>query len=79
MMRCVKCGRTLLRAAATIPAVESGPTPHPAGHVGPTCARRAGLLPASLFTRRRGTVATTSRRRARRDNSANSQMELTTA
>ena len=50
---CCMCGRRLTRAAATIPAVETGPTPHPAGAVGPTCARKAGLLPVSLFSRLR--------------------------
>lgn len=62
---CVKCGRRLLRAAATIPAVETGPTPHPAGAVGPTCARKAGLLQQSLFTRKR--ECGTRRPRTRRD------------
>lgn len=51
-MICVRCGRRLLRAAATIPAVETGPTPHPAGALGRTCAVKAGLLQASLFSRR---------------------------
>lgn len=37
---CCLCGRRLTRAAATIPA---GPD-HPPGAVGPSCARRAGLL-----------------------------------
>lgn len=53
ILRCVTCGRRLTRAAATIPAVETGPTPHPAGSVGPTCARKAGLLAPSLFSRTR--------------------------
>jgi hypothetical protein len=61
VIRCVRCGRRLLRAAATIPAVETGPTPHPAGALGKTCAVKAGLLPPSLFSRRR-----VSRRRPRR-------------
>ena len=69
MMRCVRCGRRLLRAAATIPAVETGPTPHPAGAVGPTCAVKAGLLPPSLFTRRAGARRPMVRR-------ASGQMEL---
>lgn len=69
-MICIRCGRRLTRAAATIPAVETGPTPHPAGAMGPSCARKAGLLPASLFTRRR---AGTRQARARRDSG---QMEL---
>ena len=68
-MRCVRCGSLLVRAAATIPAVETGPTPHPAGAMGKTCARKAGLLPPSLFTRRAGTR----RVRVRR---ASGQMEL---
>lgn len=63
-MICIRCGRRLTRAAATIPAVETGPTPHPAGAMGKTCARKAGLLPASLFTRRRTAQRRT---RARRD------------
>jgi hypothetical protein len=53
MIRCVRCGRLLAKAAATIPAVETGPTPHPAGALGKTCAVKAGLLPPSLFSRRR--------------------------
>ncbi len=69
-MICIRCGRRLTRAAATIPAVETGPTPHPAGALGPSCARKAGLLPASLFTRRR---AGTRQARARRDSG---QMEI---
>lgn len=62
ILRCVTCGRRLIRAAATIPAVETGPTPHPAGALGKTCAVKAGLLPPSLFSRKR----VVSRRRARR-------------
>lgn len=62
-MKCVTCGRRLFRAAAMLPAVETGPMPHPAGAVGKTCARRAGLLPPSLFERRR--VATARKPRAR--------------
>lgn len=61
---CCMCGRRLRKSAATIPAVDTGPTPHPAGAVGPTCARKAGLLPVSPFTRRR---VVTRRQRARRD------------
>lgn len=64
MLRCVRCGRVLRKAAATIPAVETGPTPHPAGALGRTCARKAWLLPPSLFTRRRVAVR---RVRVRRD------------
>lgn len=64
ILRCVTCGRRLTRAAATIPAVETGPTPHPAGAMGPTCARKAGLLAGSLFSRRR---TATRRPRSRRD------------
>lgn len=64
MLRCVRCGRVLRKAAATIPAVETGPTPHPAGALGRTCARKAGLLPVSLFSGRR---AATRRPRNRRD------------
>ena len=51
-LQCVICGRSLRTAAATMPAVETGPMPHPAGAVGPTCARNAGLLKPSLFTRK---------------------------
>lgn len=64
-VRCVRCGRLLRKAAATIPAVTTGPTPHPAGSVGPTCARKAGLLAPSLFSRKR--VAAVRRVRVRRD------------
>ena len=41
MIRCVRCGRLLAKAAATVPAVETGPTPHPAGAMVPKCAQRA--------------------------------------
>lgn len=61
---CCLCGRRLRKAAATIPAVDTGPTPHPAGALGRVCARNAGLLPVSLFSRRR---AATRRPRNRRD------------
>lgn len=64
-LRCVRCGHRLLRAAAMMPAVESGPMPHPAGAMGPRCAVLAGLLPPSLFTARRR--ATTRRPRPRND------------
>lgn len=51
-MHCYLCGRRLARAAATLE--WDGNT----GHAGPTCARRAGLLPprvqrARVFTVRR--------------------------
>lgn len=69
-MICVRCGRRLLRAAAHMPAVETGPMPHPAGAVGRTCARKAGLLPPSLFERRRAVVRV---KKPRRDAA---QMEL---
>ena len=69
MIRCCACGRRLTRAAATIPAVETGPTPHPSGAMGPSCARKAGLLPPSLFTRRAGARRPMVRR-------ASGQMEL---
>ena len=52
-MRCVMCGRRLLKAAATVPAQPSGLTPYPAGAVGPVCARRAGLIVRKLGTKRR--------------------------
>lgn len=51
-MICFKCGRRLTRAAAIVPAK---PGVHPEGAVGPTCARKAGLLPplrSSLFARK---------------------------
>lgn len=52
-MRCVICGRPMLQAAATMPAGHDKAEPFKAGPVGPTCARRAGLLAApSLFDRR---------------------------
>ncbi len=40
-MHCCKCGRRLKLAAAVIPAGRD----HPAGNVGPGCARKAGMLP----------------------------------
>ena len=50
-MRCYLCGRRLSRAAATVETAGN------VGHAGPTCARKAGLLPprverARLFTGR---------------------------
>ena len=53
MLRCTRCTRILLCAAAMPPAVDTGPMPHPAGALGRTCAVKAGLLQASLFSRRR--------------------------
>lgn len=52
-LRCVKCGRRLKRAAATIGAEQAGPMPHPPGPVGPTCAIKLGLMvpKTTLFTR----------------------------
>ncbi len=50
MMRCYLCGRRLSRAAATVETAGN------VGHAGPTCARRAGLLPpraARVFAGRR--------------------------
>ena len=42
---CILCGRRLMRASATVPA--RGDIPE--GSVGPTCARKAGLIaPARL-------------------------------
>lgn len=38
---CCLCGRRLKHAAAVIPAGRD----HPAGNVGPGCARKAGMLP----------------------------------
>lgn len=56
-MRCAICGRRIRKASAVLPAVTSGPTPHPAGPVGPVCARDNGLIqPAarvSIFEVRR--------------------------
>lgn len=67
-MHCVICGRRLRKAAATIPASDAGPTPHPAGAVGPTCARNAGLVRASLFTRSaKKRITTGKREKARRE------------
>lgn len=51
-LHCVICGRFLRTPAAMLPAVETGPMPHPAGPVGPTCARNQGLVAPSLFTRK---------------------------
>lgn len=56
-MRCYVCGRTLARAAATVTTADGQ------GYAGPTCARRAGLLPARVSRPRIFTV----RRRAARD------------
>ena len=49
-MRCVLCGRRIREASATLPAVEGGSTPHPAGPVGPVCAVKNGLMapPSSM-------------------------------
>lgn len=63
-LRCVLCGRRLLSAAASLPAVDTGPTPHPAGPVGPTCARNAGLVPRSLFSCKRVVSTRRASRRA---------------
>lgn len=55
-MRCVICARPIVRAAATMPAGHDKAEPFKAGPVGPTCARKAGLLAptvARLFTVRR--------------------------
>lgn len=57
MMRCYLCGRRLARAAATLETAAG------IGHAGPTCARKAGLLPPKVRRAR----PTSSRRRARRD------------
>ena len=60
-MRCAICGRRIRKASAVLPAVTSGPTPHPAGPVGPVCARDNGLIqPAarvSIFEVRRSKPA----------------------
>mgnify|MGYP003442804848 CR=1 FL=1 len=50
MMRCYGCGRTLLRAAATVTGAGF------VAYAGPNCARRLGLLPrraARVFAVRR--------------------------
>ena len=66
-MRCVICQRQIARAAATMPAGHDKAEPFKAGPVGPTCARRAGLMAApSLFDRR--AKVTTTRRRKSADN-----------
>jgi hypothetical protein len=53
-MRCVMCNRHLAKAAATMPAGHDQSEPFRSGPVGPTCARRAGLLgKPSLFSRKR--------------------------
>lgn len=57
-MKCVICGRRIKQAAAMKPAQVGGPMPHPAGPVGPTCARTAGLIVATLFSKRRATTFT---------------------
>lgn len=49
-MRCYVCGRTLARAAATVTTADGQ------GYAGPTCARRAGLLPARVSRPRIFTV-----------------------
>lgn len=40
-MKCIDCGRTLKRAAFTLPAREGV---HNGGSLGPTCARKRGLI-----------------------------------
>lgn len=62
-MRCYVCGRTLARAAATVTTADVQ------GYAGPTCARRAGLLPARVSRPRIFTV----RPRRKRDTG---QMEI---
>lgn len=55
-MHCCKCGRRLKQAAAVIPAGRD----HPAGNVGPGCARKAGMLPPkrpALFRVKRRAVS----------------------
>ena len=65
-MHCCICGRTLKRAAAVIPARYN----HPAGDVGPTCARKAGLIHA------RPALFVSARRRAQRATRQTAQLEL---
>jgi hypothetical protein len=64
-MRCCKCGRLLLRAAAQMPAGAD----HPAGPVGRACAVRAGLIEPkpALFSRTRKVI---------KGKAASRQMEL---
>jgi len=62
-MRCYLCGRVLLHVAATVETV------HGKRYAGPTCARRAGLLPARVSRPRIFTV----RPRRQRDTG---QMEI---
>lgn len=69
-LRCVICGRSLLKAAAWKPAAE-GATPHPAGPVGPTCAVKAGLIERTLFSQRRVVI-----NRVRRAKPVSPQMAL---
>ncbi len=47
-MSCCLCGRRLLRAAATVTTADGQ------GHAGPTCARKAGLLPQIRSVRKTG-------------------------
>lgn len=63
-MRCVICGRPMLQAAATMPAGHDKAEPFKAGPVGPTCARRAGLLAAPSLFDRRARAGTTTRRKS---------------
>ena len=67
MMRCVICARSIARAAATMPAGHDKAEPFKAGPVGPTCARRAGLLAPTVARPR---LFTARRRRARDDGQA---------
>lgn len=45
-MRCMSCGRRLLRAAATVTTADG------TGYAGPTCARKLGLLAPKVARRR---------------------------
>lgn len=59
MLRCYVCGRRLLHAAASVTTKDG------TGHAGPTCARRAGLLPPVV--RRGPRMFELGRRSARND------------
>ena len=65
MMYCYICKRPLLRAAATVTTADGN------GSAGPTCARRAGLLPPRVERPR--AIATRARRAGRK---VSQQMEL---
>lgn len=57
------CHRFMLQAAATMPAGHDKAEPFKAGPVGPTCARRAGLMAAPSLFDRPAKAGTTTRRK----------------